>query len=97
LSRSAITRNRSASAYNGYHSDNGSRYLARDNGNGYHGPRGTSRSYVLARLARAGCTDLAAQVEAGRLSVRAALAALKAAGATRKNEVALRKVAGVRS
>src|SRR4051812_28869044 len=45
-----------------------------DNGkNGYHGPRGTSRNYVLARLARAGRTDLAAQVEAGGLSVQAAL------------------------
>jgi hypothetical protein len=52
-----------------------------DNGkNRYHGPRGTSRSYVLARLARAGRHDLAAQVEAGRLSVRAALSAARASG-----------------
>jgi hypothetical protein len=53
-----------------------------DNGkNRYHGPRGTSRSYVLARLARAGRLDLAAQVEAGALSVRAALSAARATSA----------------
>jgi hypothetical protein len=44
-----------------------------DNGRGYHGPRGTSRGYVMARLARVGRADLAAQVESGGLSVRAAL------------------------
>ena len=54
-----------------------------DNGNGYHGPRGTSRCYVLARLARVGRADLAARVEAGALSVRAALSALKDAEGAR--------------
>jgi hypothetical protein len=53
-----------------------------DNGGGYHGKRGTSRHYVLARLARDGRTDLAAQVEAGRLSVRAALLQLRGGGQT---------------
>ena len=56
---------------------------AGDNGNGYHGPRGTSRGYVLARLARDGRADLAARVEAGALSVRAALSALKDAEGAR--------------
>ena len=55
---------------------------ARDNGNGYHGKRGTSRHYVLTRLARDGRTDLAAQVEAGGLSVRAALRQLRGGGQT---------------
>ena len=55
---------------------------ARDNGDGYHGKRGTSRHYVLARLARDGRTDLAAQVEAGGLSVRAALRQLRGGGQT---------------
>jgi hypothetical protein len=60
--------------------DNGNGYQHRDNGtdNGYHGPRGTSRSYVMARLIRDGRTDLAARVEAGGLSVRAALRQLQA-------------------
>jgi hypothetical protein len=54
-----------------------------DNGkNGYHGPRGTSRNYLLDRLARAGCTDLAARVGAGELSVRAALRQLRGGGQT---------------
>jgi hypothetical protein len=47
----------------------------RDHANGYQ--RGTSRSYVLARLARDGRTDLAALVESGALSVRAALRQLR--------------------
>ena len=47
-----------------------------DNGNGYQ-RRGTSRGYVLARLARDGRADLAAQVESGALSVRAALRELQ--------------------
>jgi hypothetical protein len=47
-----------------------------DNGrvnNTYHGPRGTSRRYVMSRLARDGRADLTARVESGELSVRAAL------------------------
>jgi hypothetical protein len=52
-----------------------------DNGkNSYHGSRGTSRAYVLDRLARLGRHELAAQVEAGFLSVRAALKAAQACG-----------------
>jgi hypothetical protein len=43
--------------------------------------RGTSRGYVLARLARDGRADLAAPVESGVLSVRAALRALRCADA----------------
>ena len=54
-----------------------------DNGNGYHGPRGTSRAYVLARLARIGRDDVAAQVEAGELSVRAALKLTATLGGSR--------------
>jgi hypothetical protein len=41
--------------------------------NSYRGPRGTSRGYVLSRLARGGRADLTARVESGELSVRAAL------------------------
>ena len=41
--------------------------------NGYRGPRGTSRRYVMSRLARDGRADLTARVESGELSVRAAL------------------------
>jgi hypothetical protein len=48
-----------------------------DNENGYQ-RRGTSRGYVLARLARDGRADLTAQVESGALSVRAALRELQA-------------------
>ena len=46
-----------------------------DNGadNTYRGPRGTSRGYVMSRLARGGRADLTARVESGELSVRAAL------------------------
>jgi hypothetical protein len=58
--------------------DNGNGY--HDNGIGYHGPRGTSRRYVLARLARDGRTDLAVQIEAGGLSLRAALRQLRGGG-----------------
>jgi hypothetical protein len=50
----------------------------RDNGKiRYHGPRGTSRAYVLARLAREGRTDLAERIAAGSLSVRAVLRQLR--------------------
>jgi hypothetical protein len=63
--------------------DNGHGYRAvRDNGNRYHGPRGTSRGYVLARLAREGRADLAAQIEVGALSARAALRQLRGGGQT---------------
>jgi hypothetical protein len=51
-----------------------------DNGNGYHGARGTSRGYVLARLARDGRAELATLVESGGLSVRAALRQLRGSG-----------------
>jgi hypothetical protein len=52
-----------------------------DHGNGDHlMVRGTSRSYVLARLARDGRMDLAALVESGALSARAALRQLRWSG-----------------
>jgi hypothetical protein len=51
----------------------------RDHVNRYQ--RGTSRGYVLARLARDGRADLAALVESGVLSVRAALRELRCADA----------------
>ena len=57
--------------------DNGNGYQQRDNGGGYHGPRGTSRAYVLARLQRDGREDLVASVKAGVLSVRGALRQLQ--------------------
>jgi hypothetical protein len=49
--------------------------------NGYHQrpPRGTSRAYVLARLVRESRPDLAALVESGGMSVRAALRHLQVA------------------
>jgi hypothetical protein len=50
-----------------------------DNGTGYHGPRGTSRAYVLHRLTQAGLTDLATQLKRGEVSVREALSRLAAA------------------
>jgi hypothetical protein len=65
--------------------DNANRYHeapVTDNGIRYHGPRGTSRGYVMARLARAGRIDLAAEVESGGLSARAALRRLTGISAT---------------
>jgi hypothetical protein len=60
--------------------DNGNGYHTPDNDTGYRGPRGTSRGYVLARLAREGRAELAAQIEVGALSVRAALRQLRGGG-----------------
>ena len=50
-----------------------------DNGNRDHATRGTSRNYVLARLARDGRSDLATLVASGALSARAALRQLRGA------------------
>jgi hypothetical protein len=49
--------------------------------NGYHSvKRGTSQGYVLARLQREGREDLAALVDSGALSIRAALRELQGSG-----------------